>query len=71
MVTNQQGQSCAVMDVAFYVGGVAGTTVTKDGVWEITHVLIVGIITHGGVQPIRPTPRWIAVAVAVNRREVC
>jgi hypothetical protein len=64
VVTAQQGQSCAVMDVAFYIGGVDGTTVTKDGVWEITHVLIVGIITHGGIQPIRPTPRWIAVAVA-------
>jgi hypothetical protein len=63
VVTSQQGQSCAVMDVAFYVGGVAGTTVTKDGIWDITHVLIVGIITPGGIRPISPTPRWIAVAV--------
>jgi hypothetical protein len=59
-----QGMSCAVMNVSFYAGSIDGTTVTKDGVWEITHVLIVGIITHGGIQPIRPTPRWIAVAVA-------
>jgi hypothetical protein len=64
VINGEQGPSCAVMNVAFYVGGVDGTTVTKDGVWQITHVLIVGIITHGGIRPIQPTPRWIAIAVA-------
>jgi hypothetical protein len=66
MINAGQGQSCAVMNVSFYAGSIDGTAVTQDGVWQITHVLIVGIITHGGIQPIRPTPRWIAVAVTSN-----
>jgi hypothetical protein len=52
------------VNVSFYVGNVDGTIVTKVGVWKITHVLIVGIITHGGIQPIQPKPQWIAVPVA-------
>ena len=52
------------MNVSFYAGSIDGTIVTKDGVWEITHVLIVGIVTYGGTRPIQPTPRWIAIAVA-------
>jgi hypothetical protein len=60
----EKPQSCAVMSVSFFVGSNDGTIVTKDGVWTITHVLIVGVVTRGGIQPIRPTPRWIAVAVA-------
>jgi hypothetical protein len=64
MINAEQGQSCAVVNVSFYAGRMDGTIVTKDGVWEITHVLIVGIITHGGIKTIPPTPRWIAVAVA-------
>jgi hypothetical protein len=63
-VNGEKERTCAVMNVAFYVGNVDGTTVTKDGVWQITHVLIVGIITRGGIRPIQPTPRWIAIAVA-------
>jgi hypothetical protein len=64
VINAEQGQSCAVMSVSFFVGSIEATIVAKDGVWEITHVLIVGIITHGGIRPVPPTPRWIAVAVA-------
>jgi hypothetical protein len=52
------------MKVSFYVGNVDGTIVTNGGVWKITHILIVGIATQGGIRPIEPTPRWIAIAVA-------
>jgi hypothetical protein len=54
-VLNAEGaQFCAAVNVSFYVGNLDGTIVTKDGVWKITHVLIVGIITHGNIQPIQP-----------------
>jgi hypothetical protein len=49
--------------VSFYVGKVDGTIVSKDGVWEITHILIVGIGDHGGIAAVQPTPKWIAIAV--------
>jgi hypothetical protein len=41
MINAGQGQSCAVMNVSFYAGSIDGTAVTQDGVWQITHVLIV------------------------------
>jgi hypothetical protein len=63
-INAEKAQSCSLMKVSFYVGNVDGTIVTKHAVWRITHILIVGIATHGGIRPIEPTPRWIAIAVA-------
>jgi hypothetical protein len=63
-INAEKAQSCSLMKVSFYVGNVDGTIVTNDGVWKITHILIVGIATHGGIRPMEPTPRWIAIAVA-------
>jgi hypothetical protein len=62
-INAEKARSCALMKVSFYVGKTDAKVVTKDGVWEITHVLIVGIASDGGIQPVEPTPRWIAVAV--------
>ena len=64
VINAERAQSCALMNVSFYVGRIAATIVTRDGVWQITHVLVVGILTHGGIRPVQPTPRWIAIAVA-------
>jgi hypothetical protein len=63
-INAEQPLSCAAMSVSFFAGNIDGTIVAKDGVWKITHVLVVGVITPGGIQPIRPTPRWIAIGVA-------
>jgi hypothetical protein len=51
--------------VRFFVGSTDGTLVAN--VWTITHVLVTGVITHAGIQPIPPTPRWIAIAVASRK----
>jgi hypothetical protein len=66
-INAEKEQSCSLMKVSFYIGNVDGTIMTKDSVWKITHILIVGIATHGGIRPIEPTPRWIAIAVASER----
>ena len=63
VINAEKAQSCALMKVSFYVGKVDATVVTKDGVWEITHVLITGIMTPGGIRPVEPTAHWIAIAV--------
>jgi hypothetical protein len=63
-INAEKPQSCALMNVSFYVGNVDATLVTKDGVWQITHVLIVGVVTHGGVRSVLPKPQWLAVTVA-------
>jgi hypothetical protein len=63
-INAEKTRSCALMNVSFYVGNIDGTIVTKDGVWQIAHVLIVGVLTHGGVQSVRPKPQWLAIAVA-------
>jgi hypothetical protein len=62
-INKEKAQSCSLMKVSFYVGKVDGTIVGKDGVWEITHILIVGIVDHGGIAAVEPTPQWIAIAV--------
>jgi hypothetical protein len=62
-INAEKAQSCALMKVSFYVGKTGAKVVTKDGVWEITHILITGIVMHGGIQQVEPTPRWIAIAV--------
>jgi hypothetical protein len=62
-INAEKARSCALLKVSFYVGKKDAKLVTKDGVWQITHILITGIVTHGGIQPIDPTPRWIAIAV--------
>jgi hypothetical protein len=51
------------MKVTFYTGKTDAKVVTKDGVWQITHILITGIVSHRGIQPLDPRPRWIAIAV--------
>ena len=54
-INAEKAQSCAVMNVMFYAGTTDGKIVTRDGVWIITHALVVGIIQHGGgIQPIEP-----------------
>jgi hypothetical protein len=63
-INEEKAQSCVVMTVRFFVGNTDGTIVTNDGVWTITRILVTGVITHAGIQPIPPTPRWIAIAVA-------
>jgi hypothetical protein len=62
-INAEKAQSCALMRVSFYVGKTDATIVTKDGVSKITHILITGIVMHGGIQPVEPRPRWIAIAV--------
>ena len=62
-INAEKAQSCALMKVTFYTGKTDAKVVTKDGVWQITHILITGIVRQGGIQPIDPTPRWIAIAV--------
>jgi hypothetical protein len=62
-INSERAQSCALMKVTFYSGKRDEKVVTKDGVWVITHILIVGVANHGGVEPVEPTPRWIAVPV--------
>ena len=62
-INTEKAQSCSLMKVSFYLGKVDGTVVGKDGVWEITHILIVGIGNHGGIAAVEPMPQWIAIAV--------
>jgi hypothetical protein len=63
-INAEKAQTCAVMNVMFHAGKTDGKIVTKDGVWTITHALVVGIIQHGGgFQPMEPKLQWIAVAV--------
>jgi hypothetical protein len=66
-INEENAQSCVVMTVRFFVGSTDGTIIANDGVWTITHVLVTGVITHAGIQPIPPTPRWIAIAVASGK----
>jgi hypothetical protein len=62
-INTEKAQSCSLMKVSFYVGKVDGTVVAKDGVWEITHILVVGTGDNGGMEAVEPTPQWIAIAV--------
>jgi len=63
-INSEKPHACAVINVLFYPGNTEGKIVTEDGIWTVTHALIVGIIQHGGhVQPIEPKPQWIAVVV--------
>ena len=62
-INAEKAQSCALMKVTFYTGKTDAKVVTKDGVWQITHILITGIVSHRGIQPLDPRPRWIAIAV--------
>jgi hypothetical protein len=63
-INKEKAQFCSLMKVSFYLGKVDRTIVSKDGEWEITHILIVGIGEHGGIASVEPTPQWIAIAVA-------
>src|ERR1700733_7892318 len=54
VINAEKPRSCALMDGSFFVGNVDGTIVTKDGVWQITYVLIVGVVSHGGIRSVLP-----------------
>ncbi len=62
-INAEKAESCSPMKVLFHAGKVDGTIVNRDGVWRITHILVVGIAVHGGIRYIEPTARWIAIAV--------
>jgi hypothetical protein len=62
-INEEKAQSCGLVYVSFYVGVTDSTIVTKDGVWEITHILVVGVVTPGGVYAVQPSAQWTAFAV--------
>lgn len=62
-INQEKAQSCALLEISFYTGSIDSTVVTRDGVWEVTHILIVGIATPHGISPVEPTPQWTAIAV--------
>ncbi len=62
-VNTEKAHSCAVVDVAFYIGSVVKTVRNDEGGWAITHILIVGAKMGDGFGSVQPTPQFTAFLV--------
>jgi hypothetical protein len=62
-INEEKANSCAIVNVAYYIGDEGEKIVNTKGVWQITHILVIGTVMHGGVRPVSPTAQWRAFAI--------
>jgi hypothetical protein len=62
-INEEKANSCAIVNVAYYVGDEGEKVVNTTGVWQITHILVIGTVMHGGVRSVSPTAQWTAFAI--------
>jgi hypothetical protein len=60
-INAEKANSCAILKVAFFMGETGEKIATSQGTWQITKILIVGVIGQdGNVHPVNPVVQWSA-----------
>ena len=62
-INEEKANSCAIVNVAYYMGSEGEKVANTKGVWQITHILVIGTVMHGAVRPVSPTAQWTAFAI--------
>jgi hypothetical protein len=59
-INAEKAHSCALVDVAFYKGQVVKHVHNDEGMWAITHILVIGLVVGEDIQSVQPALQWTA-----------